>query len=473
MENTHTSGEESSSSPFDDWARDHDLPTAKEAPSYTANDTGRARRFIDYYVDRLRYVPKFGKWMIWDGHRWRIDEDGAITRLAMEHSQALIALASRIPEAGARRLAVQEALSMGNLRRIQHTLELASAEGRIVVPHTELDADPWLLGVQNGVVDLRTGAFRAGRRTDLLTKCAGTSYEEAADCPRWRGFLEEVLGGDAERLSYLQKAVGYSLTGETTEQCFFFLYGSGKNGKSVFTEILHRLFGEYAQRAPSSLLTASIHGREPTHEIARLRGARLVIGSETEEGAWLAESRVKDITGGDTLTGRCLYQEAFDFTPTLKLWMFGNHKPRIRGTDDGIWRRIRLLPFTVQIPEERRDPQLTAKLSEELPGILRWALAGVRAWQENGLRAPAIVTEAGAEYRQEEDCLGDFLAEEIVTGLTKRTSVAEVFARYQTWAERVGQAVMSQQKLSRRLGERGFQRTKSNSEAFWEGIALK
>jgi putative DNA primase/helicase len=153
--------------------------------------------------------------------------------------------------------------------------------------------------------------------------------------------------------------------------------------------------------------------------------------------------------------------------------MFGNHKPRIRGTDDGIWRRIRLLPFTVQIPEERRDPQLTAKLSEELPGILRWALAGVRAWQENGLRAPAIVTEAGAEYRQEEDCLGDFLAEEIVTGLTKRTSVAEVFARYQTWAERVGQAVMSQQKLSRRLGERGFQRTKSNSEAFWEGIALK
>jgi putative DNA primase/helicase len=271
----------------------------------------------------------------------------------------------------------------------------------------------------------------------------------------------------------VQKAVGYSLTGEVSEQCFLFLHGTGKNGKSVFTEVIYRLFGEYGQRAPASLLTASINGREPTHEIARLRGARLVIGSETEEGAWLAESRVKDITGGDTLTGRLLYQEAFDFKPTVKLWMFGNHKPRIRGTDDGIWRRIRLIPFTVQIPEDRRDPQLTAKLTEELPGILRWALTGVRAWRETGLQPPTVITEASAEYRKEEDSLGDFIADEIVQKSEERTAVAEVFARYKTWAERVGQLPMSQMKLGRRLGERGFVPRVSNSERYWIGISLK
>jgi putative DNA primase/helicase len=411
--------------------------------------------------------------MTWDEHRWRLDEDGAIIRLATKHSQSLIALASCIPEAGQREAAVRQALTMGDLKRIRPMLELACTDDRILVPHGRLDADPWLLGVRNGVVDLRTGAFRAGRRADLITKCAGTSYDETAECPRWLSFLEEVFGGDEERMSYVQRAVGYSLTGEVSEQCFLFLYGSGKNGKSVFTEILYRLFGEYAQRAPSSLLTTAANGREPTHEIARLRGARLVIGSETEEGAWLAESRVKDITGGDTLTGRCLYQEAFDFQPTLKLWMFGNHKPRIRGTDDGIWRRIQLVPFTVQIPEERRDPRLTAKLTGELPGILRWALDGVRAWSEAGLQAPAIITEAGAEYRQEEDSLGDFIADEIAPDSTRRTAIADVFGRYKTWAERVGLSPMSQKKLSRRLGERGLQRTKSNGDLFWEGITLK
>ena len=458
---------------FDDWCEDNELPAAREESSYTANDTGRARRFIDAHAGKLRYVPRFGKWLTWEEHRWRFDEDGAILRLATEHSQWLLAEASRIPEAATRELAVRQALSMGNLKHIRPMLDLACSDERIVAPHHRLDADPWLLGVANGVVDLRTGAFRAGRRADLITRCAGTSYDGAAECPRWRSFLEEVLAGDEERITYLQRAVGYSLTGEVTEQCFLFLHGSGKNGKSVFTEVLYRLFGEYAQRAPSSLLTASINGREPTHEIARLRGARLVIGSETEEGAWLAESRVKDITGGDTLTGRFLYQEAFDFKPTLKLWMFGNHKPRIRGTDDGIWRRIRLIPFTVQIPEDRRDPRLTAKLTDELPGILRWALEGVRAWQETGLPAPAAVTEASAEYRKEEDSLGDFIADEIVQKPEARTAIAEVFARYKTWAERVGLSPMSQQKLTRRMGERGFQRRKSNSEVLWEGITLK
>ncbi|HEY3902065.1 MAG TPA: phage/plasmid primase, P4 family [Chthoniobacter sp.] len=460
-------------SAFDDWVEANDLPVAGEGTSYAANDTGRARRFIDHHIDHLRYVPKFGRWMVWEEHRWRLDEDGAITRLAVEHSQSLLAQASRIPETAQRELAVRQALSMGNLKHIRPMLELACADGRIVAPHLRLDADSWLLGVRNGVVDLRTGTFRAGRRSDLITKCAGTSYEESADCPRWRTFLEEIFAGDQERISYVQRAVGYSLTGEVTEQCFHFLYGAGKNGKSVFTEVLYRLFGEYAQRAASSLLTVAVNGREPMHEIARLRGARLVIGSEMEEGAWLAESRVKDMTGGDTLTGRCLYQEAFDFRPMLKLWMFGNHKPRIRGTDEGIWRRIRLIPFTVQIPEERRDPRLAAKLCEELPGILRWALEGVRAWQETGLQTPVIVSEAGAEYRSEEDSLGGFIADEIVHDRSERTNVADVFARYKNWAERVGLAPMSQIKLGRRLVERGFQRAASDGERFWTGVTLK
>ena len=441
---------------------------------YTSNDAGRAEQFVDNHARDIRYVPAWDRWLIWCGHYWRPDADGAITRLAVSHSHQLIRAAAEISDHGVRAAAVKDALRMGDAQRIGRMLEIARCDARVVARHDQLDADPFLLGVQNGVVELRTGIFREGRREDLITKRAGTDYVEAAQCPRWLNFLGEVLAGDPLLISYVQCLVGYTLTGDVSAQCFPFLYGSGKNGKSVFTEVLQRVLGDYGQRAPASLLTASSNGREPTHEIARLHGARLVIGSETEEGSRLAESRVKDLTGGDTLTGRFLYAEPFDFRPCLKLWLFGNHKPAIRGTDDGIWRRVRLIPFIVQIPEDRRDPQLPKKLAEELPGILQWALQGTQDWLRDGLSAPNVVTEASAEYREEEDTLGDFITEKIVRVRDARTAFADMFAGYREWAERNGLRLqLPSRMLSKRLKERGFNLIKAHGGNFWEGVQLR
>jgi putative DNA primase/helicase len=449
--------------------------TATDAPpSYTLNDAGRAAQFVDNHLEEIRYVPAFGRWLLWAGHHWQRDEDGGITRLAVKHSQRLIADAATISNDAARASAVKEALAMGNAQRIERTLELAKCDRRVVVSHHTLDGNPFLLGVQNGVVELRTGTFRAGRRDDLITKRAGVSYVPGATCPRWLAFIAEVLADDPALVSYVQKLMGYTLTGDVSAQLFPFLFGIGKNGKSVFTETLHALLGEYGQRAPASLLTASANGREPTNEIARLHGARLVIGSETEEGARLAESRVKDLTGGDTLTGRFLYAEAFDFKPCLKLWMFGNHKPEIRGTDEGIWRRVRLIPFLVQIPEERRDPHLPAKLADELPGILQWAMDGARLWLADGLKSPPCVTEASAEYRDEEDTLADFIGDEIENDPAERTDTGSMFERYQAWAGRNGlRYPLTLRTLTKRLRERGLRCTRTHGQRHWQGVALK
>ena len=242
-----------------------------------------------------------------------------------------------------------------------------------------------------------------------------------------------------------------------------FAMGAGRTANLSSPRCLYWLLGEYAQRAPAALLVACNNGREPHNEIARLHGARLVIGSETEEGARLAESRVKDLTGGDTLTGRRLYEEAFEFKPVLKLLIFGNHKPAIRGTDEGIWRRVRLIPFTVQIPEEKRDPQLAAKLAGELPGILNWALAGTKAWRAEGLKPPASIVQASGDYGTEEDTLEDFISTRSSGKKMAACPVGELFRAYTDWAKETGQNyLMTQQKLGRQLSERpGFERVKS------------
>ncbi len=450
-------------------------PEEENEEYYLRNDAGRARRFVDRYRDEIRYVPKFHCWLLWDEHRWIRDEDGGITRLALEQARDSVNAANSIKNAASRALALRAAVILGENQVIARMLALAKVDKRIVASHHDLDADPNLLGVQNGVIDLKTGGFRAGRKEDMITKSAGCRFIAGTKCPQWLAFLEKVLARDADLVTYLQKFVGYALTGDVSEQCFLFLFGSGKNGKSVFAEILHALMGEYGQRAPSALLTACVHGREPHNEIARLHGARLVIGSETEEGARLAESRVKDLTGGDTLTGRRLYEEAFEFKPVLKLLIFGNHKPAIRGTDEGIWRRVRLVPFTVQIPEAERDRQLPAKLAAELSGILNWAIAGCLAWRAEGLKAPARIVQASEDYQTEEDTLGDFIESELEFEEGQKVSVSELFEKYTDWAKRTGQAYpMNQQKLSRRLNERPqFERVKSNGQAFWNGVSLK
>ena len=440
---------------------------------YEDNDAGRARRFIDRHADDLRFVPKWQSWLVWSGHHWRRDDSGAVMRLAVQHGRQLLAEACQGgDDEDSRRARVKRALELGDVGVIEAMLKIARADERMVVSHQAIDGDPYLLGVRNGVVDLRTGAFRAGERGDLVMKRGGASWEEGAQCRRWRVFLEECMGGDAEMVTYLQKLAGYTLTADVSAQCFFFLYGEGDNGKTVFTETLAALLGEYVVRLTTDALTSDAAHRDPERENAKLVGARLAIASEVQDGSRFAEARLKDITGGDTLAARFLYSESFQFAPRHKLWIYGNYKPEIRGTDHGIWRRVRLIPFTVKVPPERVDPELCAKLLAELPGILAWAVEGALRWKAEGLTPPAAVRQASEEYREQEDVLGDFLREEVTEEPGGRVARADMYERYKSWCDRNGNRYpFSQRTLTRRLLGRGFKTGKSGGR-YWEDIGL-
>lgn len=282
--------------------------------------------------------------------------------------------------------------------------------------------------------------------------------------------LNTIFQGDASLIRFVQMATGYSLTAATEEQALFFLYGTGRNGKSTFTETLQTLLGSYAQHAPAALFVADRHGHEPEKEVARLVGSRLVIGSEIEEGAKFAESRVKDLTGQDTLTGRFLYSSPFDFKPTHKLWIFGNHKPDIRGNDLGIWRRMRLIPFTVQIEESKIDKRLPSKLVAELPGILNWAIEGCLAWQKRGFHTPNAVKAATDECRDEEDELGEFIEDRCFVSTMAEIPRWELHSTYLEWAQARGTKVpMKPKAFAKRLRSRvGISERKSGNEFLFD-----
>ena len=455
-----------------------DTSTADFNETYSAyeppvNDSERAVRFANRCREILQYVPEWGFWLKWDGTRWVRDVgDVAVYREAQQIPKLLLAEAVLIDDLDRRKRAFNAANRAGDKARLDAMIALASKQDGMAVTAKSLDADPFLLGVTNGVLDLRTGKFRETRREDFITKQAGTHYDPDAQCPVWTKFLHRVFDGNEELIQFIQRAVGYSLTGCTSEHALFFLYGGGRNGKTTFTDTIQSLLKEYAHRAPSSLFTQDRSGREPEKEIAELVGTRFVVGSEIEEGSRLAESRVKDLTGQDRLTGRRIYMSSFEFIPSHKLWIFGNHKPEIRGTDMGIWRRMRLVPFSVEIPEEEVDRNLLNKLLAELPGILNWAVQGCVDWQASGLCVPTSVKQATGDYREEEDDFGEFL--ESVCESSGEVERGALFLAYTLWARaRSLRFIPSPKTFAKRLRERGIQERKSGCGRFWLGLSLR
>ncbi len=361
-------------------------------------DQGNAERVSQYAGNTIRYVVEPGKWIFWDGRRWTTDNTGYMFRLFVEVMKATGKQAfddiSDPRKAGAM---AKFALRSLDLPRVAAGLEMLKSIKGISVSVNDLDSDPWLLGTPNGMIDLTKGSSITPDRDKLITKSIGVGFDPTATCPAWRKFLHTVTGGDAELESYLQTAVGYTLTGSNREQCLFFLHGKGSNGKGVFSETIKRLFGDYGQTAPEVMFTKD-RNQGASNDIARLAGCRLAIAAELEENVSFAESRIKALTGDDTISARFLFKELFDFRPTHHFWISGNHKPNIRGSDLGIWRRIRLLPFTVTIPDEKKDRRLVEKLGVELPGILNWALEGCIHWQSEGLTTPRCVKDATDQY---------------------------------------------------------------------------
>jgi len=434
-------------------------------------DLGNSERLVARYGRDLRYCFDFGKWLVWDGVRWAIDRDGAALDKAKATARAMLAEAATLQDReDSRKLA---AWSFRSQARERLAAALFLAQSDVPVRPEHLDTHPWLLNVANGTLDLRTGKLRPADRAELLTKAAPVVYDPSAKCEQWLSFLERIFAGNAEVIRYVQKAAGYSLTGLDTEECFFVLHGTGQNGKSTVVETLSALLGlDYAQQATPDLLMQKKQERHAT-ELAVLRGARLVASVETGQGKRLNEVLIKSMTGGDRIRANFMHQDTFEFRPEFKVWLSTNHKPVITGTDLGIWRRIRLIPFAVKIPDEERDGAFKARLREPaaLSGILNWAIEGALLWQREGLKPPQAVSEATQAYREEMDVLAAWLSDCCVVTKLAEASAADLYRSYVQWREQNGERAETQTSFGLRLTER-FERVKRRNGIFWLGIGL-
>jgi len=432
-------------------------------------DYGNAERLVHLHGQDLRYCHPFRKWYCWDGQRWRLDDSGGPTRAAKLTVRAIYAEAAEAEDETTRKALAAWAVKSEADSRIRAALSLATSEAAVVVLPQELDADLWLAASGDGTLDLRTGKLRDPDRGDYMTKLIGGTYDPATTCPRWDAFLKRIFDGDQALIGFVQRAVGYSLTGDISEHCLFICYGTGRNGKTVFLTTVRKLLGDYAQQLPRDTLLRR-RGDQIPNDLARLAGARFATAIETRQGQRLDEELVKQLTGGDPISARFLHGEFFEFQPVAKIWLATNHKPRIDGTDEGIWSRIRLVPFTVTIPEGERDKHLTARLEQELPGILQWAVQGCLAWQQQGLDPPAAVTDATEGYRREEDPLVEFVDQCCVLGDHEYAYASDLADAYM---EFTGQRI-SQQEFGKLLKDRGFDSTRTghSNKRTWLGIGL-
>ncbi|MDD5646153.1 MAG: phage/plasmid primase, P4 family, partial [Candidatus Bipolaricaulis sp.] len=434
-------------------------------------DLGNAERFARLHGRDVRHCHVWAKWLCWESQRWVFDDSGEVVRRAADTVRLIYEEASRQDDAGSRRATAEHARRSEAESRLRAMVALARSEPGIPVQPQDLDRDPWKLNVANGALDLMTGRLLQHSRDDLATKLAPVVYDRDAQCPLWEAFLDRIFDGDVDLIGFVRRVAGYTLTGSTKEHVFFMLFGTGANGKSTFLEVLRALLGDYARTADfSSFLHKARSG--VSNDLARLAGARLVTAQEAEGDARLAEALVKQVTGGDAVQARFLYSEHFEFHPAFKLFLAANHKPAIRGTDCAIWRRTRMIPFAVTIPEAEQDKDLVNKLKDELSGILAWAVRGCLEWQRDGLGSASAVTATTKEYREESDILGTFLAECCVLENTRKAAASDIYAAYKSWADRNGEHPASQTSFGRQLGERGLTKKKSSGRSVWIGIGL-
>ena len=434
-------------------------------------DLGNAKWLVKEFGADILYCPHWSRWLVWDGKRYQVDECLEIERIAKRTTKKMREVAEAIEDQRQRQDLIIHSIRSESLGRIRAMVELAKSEQGITIKPDQLDQDPWLFNCANGMIDLKTGELLAHDRSRLQSKASPVEYDPNAACPQWISFLERIMAGKKDLIDCLQQAAGYALTASTREQCMFFLYGVGANGKSTFLNTLAEMLGDYASTTPTSTLMVKKNEGIP-NDIARLKGLRFVMAAETEMGKALAESLVKQMTGGDELVGRFLHGEFFKFTPQFKLFLATNHKPDIRGTDDGIWRRIRLIPFEVTIPEAERDKDLPEKLKAEFPGILRWAVQGCLKWQAEGLRAPQAVSEATNEYRNEMDSLASFLDQKCRTGSGLKVGATELYRLYSNWCNASNERPLRQNQFGQKIKERGFEsrRSGANGNSEWHGI---
>ena len=444
----------------------------KGAAQYT--DMTNTEYFLKLYGDRVRYCRQWKKFLVWNGKQWLTDDNGETETLVNRLIRSMYKVAPTIKDIQ-RRIDFESHIKKSeSLRRRKALIESLSMDENVKLPPEMFDKNPYAFNVENGTMYLDKGEFKPHSREDYSTKCSNFVYDINAKCPTWDKFLLQIMNQDTELIHYIQKVMGYSMTSLTTEQCLFILWGAGANGKSTFLNTISNLMGDYAEHTLAETFMKK-QNEGINNDVARLRAVRFVSTSETEQGKRLSESLVKQITGDDILTARFLYGEYFSFKPTFKIFMATNHKPQIKGNDIGIWRRIRLIPFTVTIPEEQRDKNLQEKLEAEKAGIFNWMMNGFIAWKHEGLTMPDSVRNATDEYHADMDVVGQFLKDCCFVAASEsiRVSNKNLYAAYVAWCTSMNEKVCSQKFLAMRLQEKGFRKMMGNTERFWLGLGLR
>jgi putative DNA primase/helicase len=433
----------------------------------TLTDSANAARLAQRHINDLCFVSEWG-WLSWDGKKWQQDKSNQAMTKAMATAKSIYHEAAEATDnRHARRLAhwANQSLSRSRLEAM-----LSLAQSALSARPDEFDRDPWVLNVQNGLLDLKTGELKNQNPQAKITKIAGTEYRPDAEAMLWLVFLDRIFGNDQTMVDFVQRMTGYFLTGDASEQCLFFGHGRGANGKTTYANVILAMLGDYGKQSAPNLLMAG--ERHPT-EIADLHGARFVATIEVEEGRRLAEVLTKQLTGGDRIKARFMRHDFFEFETTFKILLLANHQPNIKGTDYAIWRRIRKIPFDIVIPENERDPHLVDKLKEELPGILAWAVKGCLDWQKNGLMVPQKVLQATDAYRSEMDILGIFIEDSCLQGKQYEAGSSLLYKTYCGWCESNGEKPISQRAFSMHLAERGLNKRQTRTGAIWEGIGIK
>lgn len=473
-------------------AREHDeeLELALE-DDFSHGDVGNAERFAKRYGHKFRYVSTLEKWYMFDGAKWSLtlkneDKQAVIDTIQqIKHEVALAKLSldknSDMYEQELKRIRALHAhyVASHNHSKIVNALSVATTIPDLVCTHDELDADPMLFNAQNGTVDLRTGLLREHVKNDMLTKASDVEIAATSDCPTWKKFLLDIMCGDEAMVDWMQKVIGYAMTGRTDEQVFFLMYGSGANGKSTFLHIINKIFGSYSVNSSfETFMERRDESSGPRGDVARLKGARFVSSTEGPEGKAFNEPFIKSLTGGDLITARFLYGQDFEFKPCLKLFLATNHKPIIKATDNALWRRLRLIPFNAVFSGANRDNTLTEKLERELPAIFRWCVEGCQRWQAEGLGMPVAVERASGEYRDEMDTIGSFLNDvcsiKDTTETKQSTSAKELYASYATWCEENGiRHPIQRKRFKFALESKGYKVATRNVGDVWLGLVLK
>lgn len=448
-------------------------PEALAEPDYLT-DLGNAERLVRRHGKNLRYCYKRRKWLVWTGKIWEWDDGDRVLSLAKQTVRSIYAEVANELNYARRQALVKHAQKSEAEIRLAAMVTLAQSEPNIPIDITALDADPWLLNCQNGTIDLQTGELKAHERGDLITAMVPVNYDPDAHSELWAGFLDTITGNNKELAEYLRRAVGYSLTGNSRSQVVFFLYGLGCNGKSTFLTAIRKVMAGYAMQVSTELFVTGKNKYSDgalREDLALLQGKRFVAGIEIEEGKRLSVALIKAMTGGEAIRADRKYEHRIEFQPTHKIWLSGNHKPTIPDTTYAIWRRVKLIPFTVTILEP--DESFPIKLEGELPAILTWAVKGCLDWQGHGLKEPEEVTAATEVYRYEQDILVEFLEDCCVLKPTATVSKADLRQAYERWCDDTDNQTITQRTFRDRLMERGITEGRgSGGMKIWRGIRL-